>query len=160
MGKTRAQRRVCDGEISLYPAETILGWRVVGTTTHAKAADKLTRGEWRVVEDEQHNFLGYQVLAAYKKDEDLPSGASSSSITVNEAQLNAGLHGRSRTTGMSEDERISRRSKDGKALPPEDAIERAREKVMQWPFPASRIDDGTGKPVFGDKAVRIYPKVK
>ena len=43
--------------------------------------------------------------------------------------MNAGLYGRSRTAGMSEGERINRRNPMGHALPPEDAIERAMEKV-------------------------------
>jgi hypothetical protein len=59
---------------------------------------------------------------------------------------------------MPEEKRISWRDKYGKALVPEDAIERAQEKVKQWPWPASRIDDGRGEPVFGDRAVRVYPK--
>lgn len=157
-GKTRAQSRACDGAISLYPAETSLGWRVIGTTTRERGLEKLAGGEWREVFDEHHNFWGYQILANFKKDEDLPSGASSSSITVSECCLNAGLGGRSHTSGMPEEKRISRRSEEGKALPPEDAIERAIEKIKQWPWPASRIDDGSGAPIFGDRAVRVYPK--
>ncbi len=129
MGKTSAQRRACDGAISLYPAETSLGWRVIGTTTAPIAAERLARGEWREVYDEHGNFWGYQVLANFTKDEDLPSGASSTSITVRECELNAGLGGRSRTAGMTEEQRISRKNKFGKALPPEDAVERAQEKV-------------------------------
>ena len=159
MGKPNAaQRRAHAGEIRVYPAETSLGWRVIRHVSAQEAGEKLASGEWREVLDEQGNFWGCQVLATFSKDQDLPSGASSSSITVNECFLNAGLGGRSRTAGMPEEKRISRRSAEGKALPPEDAIERAREKVRQWPWPASRIDDGSGAAVYGDRAVRCYPK--
>ncbi len=101
------------------------------------------------------NHVGYQVLANLTKDEDLPSGASSSSITASECELNCG---KSRTVGLPEDKRISRRTRMGRALPPEDAVERAQAKVRMWPHSASRIDNGRGDPVYGDRAVRVYPK--
>ncbi len=157
-GRTKAQRRACKGELNLYPANTTLGWRVIGTTTSQRAAAKLARGEWREVYDDSGNLLGYQILATFSTDKDLPSGESSSSITASESQLNAGVVGVSHTEGLSEDERVSRRNKWQHALPPEDAVERAREKVKIWVVPASRIDDGKGEPVFGDRAVRCYPK--
>ena len=97
-----------------------------------QASRKLANGEWREVYDEHGNYWGCQVLANFKKDEDLPSGATSTSITVRECMLNAGLGGRSRTAGMSEEKRISRKSGFGKSLPPEDAVERAAEKVKEF----------------------------
>jgi len=160
MGKSRTQRRAEKGErcVSVYPPDTSLGWRVIYHVSKPQAAAKLASGEWREVYDEHGNFMGCQVLATFKQDEELPSGASSSSITVSECELNAGLGGRSHTVGMPEDRRISRRNQVGRALPPEDAVERAQAKVNQWPWPASRIDDGSGQPVYGDRAVRCYPK--
>jgi len=103
-------------------------------------------GKLREVQDEHQNFLGYQLISNFKTDNDLPSGVSSTSITVTECVLNAGLGGYSRTLGMGEEERISRKSREGKQLPPEDAIERAIEKVKEWPL------------MHGDRAVRCYPK--
>lgn len=132
MGKSRADRRSCDGEISLYPAETSLGWRVIGTTTRERGREKLVSGEWREVYDEHGNFWGYQVLANFKKDEDLPSGTTSTSITVLECILNAEGLRASRTAGLPEEKRISRKSKCGVPLPPEDAIERAVAKVAEF----------------------------
>jgi hypothetical protein len=138
MGKpTASQRRACKGEISLYPAETSLGWRVIGTTNSGAATEKLANGEWREVYDEYGNFWGYQVLATFKKDEDLVSGATSTSITVSECLLNAGLGGRSRTARLPEEKKIARRDRWGHALPPEDAIERAVAKVAE--FGAHRV---------------------
>lgn len=139
-GKTRGQRRAEFGErcINLYPPDTALGWRVIRQVTPAEATKKVASGQWREVFDEHGNFWGYQVLANFKTDSDLPSGASSTSITARECELNAGLGGRSRTMGMIEADRISRRHpKMGKALPPEDAVERAIAKVKE--FGKSRI---------------------
>ncbi len=106
----------------------------------------LARGLWRDVCDEAGTHIGYQLLGGTRLERKaFPSSrASSTSISVRECQRNAGEFGASRTTGRL-----------GK---PADAIERAVEKVKQWPFPASRIDDGRGEPVFGDRAVRCYPK--
>jgi hypothetical protein len=67
MGISRSTRRACDGAISLYPAETTLGWRVIGTTTSTRAAEKLANGEWREVYAEHGKFWGYQVLATSQK---------------------------------------------------------------------------------------------
>ena len=47
---------------------------------------------------------------------------------------------------MSEEERVSRKNRFGKQLPPEDSAERAQAKIMEWPLS------------HGDKAVRVYPK--
>jgi hypothetical protein len=147
----------------LYPADTTLGWRVIRRVTAAQGVAKLAAGQWREVFDEYGNHWGYQVVANFRTDQELPSGASSSSITVREMLLNAGVffpNGKSRTAGMTEDKRISRKHPiSGKKLAPEDAVERARAKVSQWPHPASRIDDGTGAPRYGDLAVRVYPKI-
>jgi hypothetical protein len=133
--------------LNLYPADVTLGWRVIRRVSQARGERKLALGEWREVHDEYGNLQGYQVLATFKTDLDLPSGASSTSITVSECELNAGLRGKSRTYGLDEDERLSRRNQQtGKALPPEDAIERARAKVREWPL------------AHGDRARRVYPK--
>ena len=108
----------------------------------------------------------YQIRANVQSDRELPSIRSSCSITVSVVLLIAGQafrQGKSRTAGMSEEQRISRRwiegkKADGRTLPPEDAVERATEKLKQWPYPASRIDDGSGEPVYGDRATRVYPQ--
>jgi hypothetical protein len=81
-------------------------------------------------------------------------------ITLPELKRNAGLFGPSHTIGMPEWKRLKRHARldESKILPPEDATELAIAKVAQWPFPQSvigRKKDGT--PIFGDKAVRIYP---
>lgn len=132
-GRTRAQSRTLrDDVIDVFPAETSLGWRVIRVVSVMVAAEKLARGEWRQVYDEFGNFVGCQVLASFQSDLELPSGATATSITALESQLNAGCFGRSRTVRMSEEDRISRHSRNGKALPPEDAIERAIAKLMEF----------------------------
>lgn len=132
MGIPRSTRRDLNGDVSLYPAETSLGWRVIRQVSRAEAAEKLGRGEWREVYDEHGNFRGCQALISFKKDEDLPSRRTAPSITVKECLLNAGLCGKSRTAGMTEEQRISRKSPFGRPLPPEDAIERAQAKVVEF----------------------------
>ena len=160
-GKTRAQARTSQGALNLYPADISNGWRVIRIVSFALGLEKVARGEWTLVNDEQGNPFYFQVKTNFKTDQDLPSGASSASITLGEVLRNAGLFGKSRTAGMTEDARLSRpRLPNGHAPAPEDAIERAQEKVKQWPFPASRVDDGSGTPVFGDRACRVYPKTK
>ncbi len=125
----------------------------------AQGEEMMAQGKWRDVYDEAGNHIGYQVIANYKSDSEILSGSTSISITVRECELNAGLRGKSHTAGMSEEKRMSRRSASGKVLPPEDAVERARAKVKLWPHPANRIGtDERGAPVYGDRAVRVYPK--
>ena len=132
MSITSATRRAHAGELPLYPADASRGWRVIRMSSFAAASDKLARGEWKVMNDEQGNPWYFQICTTFKTDQDLPSGASASSLTPRESMMSAGLYGRSRTVGMSEDERISRRNLAGHPLPPEDAIERAIEKVKEF----------------------------
>jgi hypothetical protein len=118
------------------------------------AYNKVMNGKWRECFDDFGNFYGVQVVAAGRCDMDLISDEDSvTTITAAESKQNAGLDGPSRTFGRSEDFRISRRQ-------PEDWIERAQVKVQQWPFPASRIDNGRGPVRFGDRAIRVYPPTR
>lgn len=160
MGK-RPTRRGHGGESLVYPLWTPntdqRGWRVAREISFAQGEAKCVSGEWDRVRDDYGNLSGYSMRVSVKTDQDLPGGATSTSITVREVLMSAGVFGKSRTMGMTEEQRITRR--DGrKFLPPEDAIERATAKVRQWPIPASRIDDGSSKPVYGDRATRIYPR--
>ena len=113
MSQTSAQRRASKGDISVFPAETSLGWRAIRTVTVARAVQKLANGEWAEVRDQQGNFLGCQVLANFKKDEDLPSGATSTSISARECVLNAMGLRESRTARLTEQEKISRKNGHG-----------------------------------------------
>jgi hypothetical protein len=132
-GKTRAERRPCDGALNLYPVDTTLGWRVIGITTAAQAAEKLACGQWREVYDEQGNHLGYQIVANFQTDQEMPGKTSACAVTARESELNAGLGGKSRTLGMPEAKRLSRPAgPSGRAPAPEDAIERVKEKVKEW----------------------------
>jgi hypothetical protein len=164
MGKSSSQRRGERGEFYLFPADVTLGWRVIRMVSGAMGEEKLARGEWRDVYDEKGNHIGYQLLDTFHRDRSVFSSSyrCSVTITLTEVLMNAGLFGRSRTKGMPEQKRLARHAKDDdqKILPPEDAIERAIVKVKLWPFPASRIDDGTGEPVYGDRAIRVYPHTK
>ena len=134
MGRTRNQRRGSSGaNYLLFAAENILGWRCIRHVTGAQGEEMLARGAWRDVNDTFNNHIGYQVVASYRSDLEMLSGRpSAASITVNECKLNAGLGGRSRTAGMNEEQRIGRHTRFGAVLPPEDRIERAREKVREF----------------------------
>ena len=134
---------------NVYPVETALGWRVVGLVNASTAAEKMAAGEFRDIHDESGQFLGYQMLGRPGKALDHSSNPTSCSITAREVQMNAGCFGSSMTLPLSRAEH---------AEVPEDAVERAITKVRQGPHPASRIDDGSGQPVYGDRAVRVYPK--
>jgi hypothetical protein len=156
----RARRELRDVRcIDVYSADTSLGWRVVRQVTALYAFQRVVEGKWRELFDSIGNFYGVQVVPAAKTDQELPSGTSATTITARDAQLFAGLGGKSQTIGRSEDFRLTRSSRvTCKALPPEDHIERVMAKVAQWPYPASRIDDGRGKPMLGDRAIRCYPR--
>jgi hypothetical protein len=146
--------------IDVYAADTSRGWRITRQTTPAIAYKKVLSGKYREVFDDFGNFFGVQIIAAAKTDLELVSDEdSTTTITARENRLNAGLAGQSHTIGLTEDRRITRQHPVTFAvLPPEDGIERVRAKVNQWPYPASRIDNGRGAPFFGDRAVRVYPR--
>jgi len=162
MGKPTASQRRARGaarNLYLFAAGTTLGWRVVHMTSSTEAAENLAKRRWRQVYDEQGNLLGYQIMADKRSDTEILSKPTACSITMRVCQLNAGLGGRSRTLGMPEAKKLNRPAGSNGHIPvPDDAVERAIQKVRQWPHPASRIDDGTGVAVYGDKAVRVYPK--
>lgn len=106
--------------------------------TAQAASEKLASGKWCAVSDAHGNFAGCQMFNPVKNEQDLPSRTSSTSISVSEMNMNAGLCGRSHTMGMPEWKRLSRHMPldhpfcAGKALPPEDTIERAIEKVREF----------------------------
>ncbi len=163
MGKSRADRRRSSGKATyrLFAPETVLGWRVVRWVPESLGEQKVAQGEWRRVYDEQGNHVGYQMLAGTQYDHGPFPDSYRSSVIISPAEMRmiAGEYGRSRTLGMSEQQRLLRHARydKSKILPPEDAIERAHGKLCQLTTPASRIDDGSGEPVFGDRAVRAYP---
>jgi hypothetical protein len=147
------QRRAAgSGErtINVYPPDTTLGWNVIRQIEPAEAAKMLSLGKADLVNDQFGNFWGIRIRAKFKTEEELVSQPGPTSITAHESHLVAGLGGRSRTMNLREDEKLALQV-------PEDPVERAIRKVQQWPFPASRIDDGSGDPVYGDRAPRVYP---
>lgn len=155
-------------KVNLFSANTTFGWRVVRRVPVERACEQLALKKWREIWSEEVNgkreFLGVQPLSPEKSwNRPIPALAGSPpTITLTEMRMNAGLFGRSRTMGMPEWKRLKRQAKydEKKILAPEDAIERAIEKVKLWPYPASRVDDGSGEPVFGDRATRVYPHAK
>jgi hypothetical protein len=132
--RPRIRASNCAYVFNLFPAQTDDHFSVIREVRFGYAEGKVALGEWKREYDQVGNHIGYRVVPNRFGDAALVSGSSSSSITAREMRLNAGLKGRSQTARLSEDDRISRRHpKSGKALPPEDAVERAREKVRIWP---------------------------
>jgi hypothetical protein len=137
---------------SIFHTETTLGWRVIRMCNLAKGQQKVACGEWREVHDPNTGeLIGFQPVtpAEARGDRDLPSLASCASISMREMQANAGELGRSRTAGMLEEDRVSRRDpRNGTLLPAEDFVERTRAKV--------RVFAQVG-PHKGD-ILRVWPK--
>jgi hypothetical protein len=146
----------------LFAADTRFGWRVIRRVTFRLGEAKVTEWKWREILDPFKTHIGYQVISKIKPARDRRYRPLPTAITAKDAKLISGLFGTSRTAGLSEDRRLTRHARydEDKILAPEDAIERAQEKVKQWPFPASRIDSGkrNSVPAFGDRATRVYPK--
>lgn len=178
MPKSNSELRRLKGlTVNFFAANIALGYRVVRQVDAALAMEKLALKKWRDVWHVDGSFLGVMPAkpAEHKTlNQVLIERLIAVTITNGELRRNAGLYGRSRTAGLTEWQR-ARRRKWRKGVPledggegvwyrtdeiadPEDATERAVEKVRQWPFPASlRGADKEGNPIFGDKAVRVYP---
>jgi len=168
-GKTMNQYRACTGEFELWPADDTRGWKPVRRgVSFAEGIDKVAQGKW-ILHEHQGQLWYFQLVPKPRLPQKQSRRFSPTTITARESLLSAS--GGSATAKMDENDprRLRRyRKKDDsispisgmpfKPLAPEDAVERAQAKVRQWPHPASRIDDGTGVPVFGDRAVRVYPK--
>lgn len=166
MSKSSAERRLAKGDLAnLYTKGTLVGCRVVRQVPVSLALEKVALGMWRRVFYEDGSEAGFQPYAQPQPERPRAPQPGASldgsppTITLTEVRMNAGEFGASRTKGMPEWKRLKRHAKydEKKILAPEDAIERAIAKVKLWPYPASRVDDGSGEPVYGDKAIRVYP---
>lgn len=174
MGKSRSERRAALGlVVDVFSPNTNLGWKVIRQVPVSYALQQIAQKQWREIWYEHGELAGVQPLkpvastATKTLHQVLTEALIGVTITRQELERNAGLYGRSHTIGMSEWKRLRRHARfdERKILPPEDATERAIEKVKQWPFPANvmrnahgvAVHDADGKPVFGDKAVRTYP---
>lgn len=159
-GRTRAQRRDASGlVVDVFSTNTALGWTVIRQVPVAFALEMIALKQWREIWYDNGELAGVQPLRPEDRktlSQVLIERLAAVTITNPELRRNAGLYGRSSTIGMQEWKRLQRAGKRvfvGEnfrpvILEPEDAIERAIEKVRLWPYPAS---------VGGDKAVRVYP---
>jgi hypothetical protein len=121
----------------VFPADVSRGWRVVRRASVAQCEQQADRGLWARIHDEvTGQLIGYQMLDVYgqRGDFDLESMRTQASISLRELEANAGLLGRSKTRGLSEDRRLAR-------AVPEDAIERAQAKVRVWPLVGAACGD-------------------
>lgn len=171
--RTRASNEAY--RVNVFSASTALGWKVVRHVSVEFALEQVALKKWREIFYENGDLAGVQPYKELQPDERktktlnqvLLERLIAVTITLPEVRRNAGLYGRSHTIGMPEWRRLQRHARfdERRILPPEDAIERAQEKVRLWPYPASvlrdargdAVTDEKGAPVFGDKAVRVYP---
>lgn len=150
--------------VNVFSANAALGWRVISRVRVEVALERVLLKQWREVVFETGELAGVQPVKLQVQVKTAAQVVAETlravTITLDEMKRNAGLYGRSRTLGMPEWRRLCRHARFDKAriLPPEDATERAIEKVRLWPYPASVIGrDAEGAPIFGDRAVRVYP---
>ena len=133
----RARHRTRNKQFPLYHSETVHGFREIRRVSAANGHDMTARGLWREVYDSLNNLVGYQVMPSMKDDLQVLSMRSSTAMVARDIVLNAGQAfkgGKSRTAGMTEDQRLTRRhNQTGKVLPPEDAVERVEAKIRVYP---------------------------
>ncbi len=178
MGKSLSERREIRGiTVNVFSSNVSLGWQVMRQASAEVALEMIALKKWREIWYEDGTLAGVQPLKPEERktlSQVLVERLIAVTITNPELKRNAGLYGKSHTLGMPEWRRLQRHvwqqvrpaegSKKpqyidtGKIAAPEDLIERAIEKVKQWPFPQNRIGtDKHGEPIFGDRAIRVYP---
>lgn len=125
----------------LYGPNTTLGWRVIRAIDAREGERGVEQGKFREVYDSVTNIrIGFQLVSTSEQrgDLDLPSLPSSATISPREMRVNAGLCGRSRTAGLSEEKRLERAAardpKTGEYRTPEDEVERIQRKVAVYPL--------------------------
>lgn len=156
----RPNRRSGLQTLIVFSPETTLGWRVLRRISRAEYETRLAAGEFRPVVDEFGNLIGCQPITLRHVTKAGPNTpASEICISRREMEIFAGTAfrgGRSRTAGLSEQQRMERASRvhprTGKLLLPEDAIERVEEKVRLQTESANYHDGGR------DRAPRVYPR--
>ena len=165
MPRSQSERRRQHGvTVNLLSTNTALGWHVVRQVSAAYALEQIALRKWREIWCESGELFGVQPMRAVDR-----LGLAQwqierlLAVTITNAELRryVGLYGKSRTLGMPEWKRLKRHGRfdEEKILAPEDAIERAIEKVRRWPFCANVIGhDEKGAPIWGDKAIRVYPR--
>lgn len=138
--------RTGNNQFILFSPDASRGWRINRRISFADGERGVERGVFIRVLNELNQHVGYQMTAGREADYDVMPQGVSGALSLREIYSNAGVNGRSRTRGLSEDDRLIR-VKQG--LHPEDVIERAEQKVKVYERPA---------PGRGDRAVRVYPK--
>lgn len=144
MSKSSAERRLARGELAnLYAKGTLVGCRVIRQVPIALALEKVALGMWRRVFYEDGSEAGFQPYAQPQPERPRAPQPGASldgsppTITLTEVRMNAGEFGASRTKGMPEWKRAKRqrvaKEKYGRIVEPDDAIEKAIEKVRIWP---------------------------
>lgn len=146
-----AQHRCKSKEFLVYVGDTNLGWRIIRTTSFEKGERLVLDGRFeRLFDALTGKHIAYRISGNAIHARINEARFSSTSLTERDAQAIAGLFGKSKTAGMSEEMRLTRTCpRTGKHLATEDFIERAAARVEAYTSSAN---------VRGDLALRVYPK--
>jgi len=145
-------------QLHVFSHWTNLGWRVTRNIDVGEGEAKVRCGLFRHVHDEAGKVIGYQPVISVTPP--LPSKFSDPSRAAlgrAEMRANAGLMGESLTARLDESDKLCRMDeRTGKALPPEDFVERVEILMQVYPQSAN-FAKVYGRS--GDRAVRVYPRV-
>jgi hypothetical protein len=113
MSKTSADRRRAKSELAnLYAGNAAQGWRIVKQVPMALGLEKVAERKWRRLEFEDGSLAGFEPGEPLERPSvaGMMPGWSPTTITAKDSQVNAGLYGPSQTKGLTEWQRLHRRS--------------------------------------------------
>lgn len=132
MGKRPAMRAGGKRFNLFAPYDEACDWIRVRRVSFAEGERMCRLGEWSRVNDANNEHAGYEILHREEWN-GYVSSESPRAISASEMALYAGRafrFGRSRTSGLTEKQRLARRDeRTGLPLPPEDVVERIVAKV-------------------------------
>ena len=131
--------RLASKEFLVYTGDTTFGWRIIRATSFVKGEALVDQGVYiRLYDALTGQHLGYGVRESRGPVAELNSSHTSPALTRFDSEAIAGLYGKSKTIGMSEELRLLRRCpRTGKQLAPEDFIERAIARAKEYRLPPS-----------------------
>lgn len=120
-----------NGRMPVYAEECVLGWRLIRRISFERGERMVDAGVAERCFDDSGRHVAFRVINRGRERSASPN--SPTAITMRECEIYAGRcfpRGQSRTARMSEVQRLTRiNPRDGRRLPPEDAIECVTAKV-------------------------------
>jgi hypothetical protein len=141
--------RLASKEFLVYTGDEHSGWRIVRTTGFVKGERLVDEGRFERLYDALNGeHIAYRISSDPNLNQTRESRFSSPALTRRDVEANAGLYGKSKTAGMSEEMRLVRSCpRTGKRLATEDFIERA----------IARVKAHGESPAYGDVIRRAPP---